>query len=262
LQYDHLFFVDVNDGIIPFYKSNNIKEDERLYYVAISRAALSINIMYNKKPSRFLFYHKDFLIDEKPKYKNVSSKEFNSNLIIEKMEKLYQFRKHELSQFNIIATNLEIIKIPNFIKNNNLIIEYNTFLYLLLSRNTINYEKISKLKEFEFKFNRIILFIDNYLDLSKTINLHEIYVIACALSYIENKKRLKGYLLYNNQKLLNKKDIKTINKISNMKDLCIFYKNSNIQEYLYKLDNINEQKIIDIINWKMIQLSSKNKESK
>ena len=73
LQYDHLFFVDVNDGIIPFYKSNNIKEDERLYYVAISRAAVSINIMYHKKPSRFLFYHKEFLSleesKEKPKYK-------------------------------------------------------------------------------------------------------------------------------------------------------------------------------------------------
>lgn len=262
LQYDHLFFVDVNDGIIPFYKSNNIKEDERLYYVAISRASLSLNIMYHKKPSRFLFYHKDFLIDEKPKYKNITSKELDSNLIIEKMEKFYQFRKNELSKFNIISTSLESIKTPSFIKKNDLIIEYNTFLYLLLSRNSINYEKISRLKEFEFKFNGISLFIDNYLDLSKTINLYEIFIIACGLSYIENKQRLKGYLLYNNQKLLNKKDIKIINKLLNMKNLSIFYKNSNIQEYLFKLNNINEQIIIDIINWKMIQLSSKDKEFK
>ena len=263
LQYDHLFFVDVNDGIIPYYKSNNIKEDERLYYVAISRAALSIDIMYHKKPSRFLFYHKDFFLEEKkPKYKNIQSKELNSDTIVEKMEKYYQFRKNELSTFDIKSKKLESIKIPLFIKKNDLMIEYHTFLYLLLSRNFIEQNKIHKLKEFEFKFQGITKCIDSYFDfniLEKDI-LHEIFIMACGLVYIENRKRLKGYLLYNNQKLLNKKDFSIINKIKKINFNHIFYKNANIQEYLIKLDSFLDQQqinIIDIINWKCIYLNKK-----
>jgi len=260
LQYDHLFFVDVNDGIIPFYKSNNIKEDERLYYVAISRAAVSINIMYHKKPSRFLFYHKEFLLledsKEKPKYKNIKCNEIDSNLIIQKMEKYYQFRKNELSKFEIKSESLQSIKIPTFIQKNDLMIEFNTFLYLLISRITIEHKKILSLKEFEFKFKGISEFIDHYLDLSqKKLDISKIFIIACVLVYKENKKRLKGYLLYNNQKLLIKKDLKIIEKIFDItktNTVNIFYKNSNIQEYLFQLDNIYEQIIIDIINWKLI----------
>lgn len=260
LQYDHLFFVDVNDGIIPFYKSNNIKEDERLYYVAISRAAVSINIMYHKKPSRFLFYHKEFLLledsKEKPKYKNIKCNEIDSNLIIQKMEKYYQFRKNELSKFEIKSESLQSIKIPTFIQKNDLMIEFNTFLYLLISRITIEHKKILSLKEFEFKFKGISEFIDHYLDLSqKKLDISKIFIIACVLVYKENKKRLKGYLLYNNQKLLIKKDLKIIEKIFDITKtnaVNIFYKNSNIQEYLFQLDNIYEQIIIDIINWKLI----------
>lgn len=264
LQYDHLFFVDVNDGIIPYYKSNNIKEDERLYYVAISRAALSIDIMYNKKPSRFLYYHKDFFLEEnKPKYKNIHSIEIDSNsMILEKMEKYYQFRKNELSKFYVESKNLESIKIPIFIKNNDLMLEYNTFLYLLLSRNCIDQNKILKLKEFEFKFHTISKCIDSYFNfnLSERDILHEIFIIASGLVYVENKKRFKGYLLYKNQKLLNKKDLGTINKIYKENTDHIFYKNSNIQEYLFKSDSFLDQQqinIIDIINWKCINLKRK-----
>lgn len=265
LQYDHLFFVDVNDGVIPFYKSNNIQEDERLYYVALSRSALSINIMYDKKPSRFLFYHKDFIEEKKPKYKSIQSNNVheNSELIIEKMEKYYQFRKNELSNFNIISTKIKEIKIPAFIKNNDLIIEYNTFIYLLLSQNVNdNTKKILKLKEFEFKFNGISKIIDLYVQHSiENLNVNEIFIIACGLVYLENKKRLKGYLLYNKQKLLNKKDFFVIqNLITNNHKINVFYKNSNIQEYLLKSDTILEQTIIDIINWKTIQISFKDKD--
>lgn len=256
LQYDHLFFVDVNDGIIPFYKSNNIQEDKRLYYVAISRAALSINILYNKKPSRFLFYHKDFLEEEKQKYKEIKSNEIDQSIIIEEMDKYYQFRKNELSKFVITSENLPSIKIPSFIKKNDLIIEYNTFLYLLLSQKIIDKNKILELKKFEFKFNGISKYIDMYLDLNLNLNFRAIFIIACALVYLQNKKRLKGYLLYKNQKILNKKDFFIINKIlNNIINKTIFYKNSNIQEYLFKSDNIYEQTIIDIINWKIIKLN-------
>lgn len=259
LQYDHLFFVDVNDGIIPFYKSNNIQEDKRLYYVAISRAALSINILYNKKPSRFLFYHKDFLEEEKQKYKEIKSNEIDQSIIIEEMDKYYQFRKNQLSKFVITSENLPSIKIPSFIKKNDLMIEYNTFLYLLLSQKIIDKNKILELKKFEFKFNGISKYIDMYLDLNLNINFHAIFIIACALVYLQNKKRLKGFLLYKNQKILNKKDFYIINKIlnfnNNIINKTIFYKNSNIQEYLFKSDNIYEQTIIDIINWKIIKLN-------
>lgn len=220
--------------------------------------------MYDKKPSRFLFYHKDFTEEKMPKYKNINCNEINSDAIIDKMEKYYEFRKNELSKFNIVSTKIQEIKIPSFIKNNDLIIEFNTFLYLLLSQSFIDKHKILKLKEFEFKFNGISTCIDQYLELSiQKQNINNIFIIACALVYFENKKRLKGYLLYNKQKLLNKKDLSIIQKlVSNQNQINIFYKNSNIQEYLLKSCNITDQIIIDIINWKMIQLSSKDKEFK
>ena len=69
-------------------------------------------------------------------------------------------------------------------------IEYHTFLYLLLSRNFIEQSKIHKLKEFEFKFQGITKSIDCYFDfniLEKDI-LHEIFIITCVLVYVENKK--------------------------------------------------------------------------
>lgn len=271
LQYDHLFFVDVNDGIIPYYQSNNINEDMRLYYVAISRAAVSIHIMYDKKPSRFLFYHKNFHLDQsikKMKYKDIQNTSLDDqDIIINKMEKYYQFRKNILSNFNIKEEKIKNIKIPSFINNNNLFIEYNTFLYLLLIRNNTNvkqdfYDKINKLKNLEFKFNNISNYIQNYFNnqFHNQDILHQIYIIACALVYVENKKRLKGFLLYQNQKLINKKDFYVINDLIKKLHLVqnIFYLDSNIQDYLFKLDIIQEQIIIDIINWKLIHIQKNN----
>lgn len=275
LQFEHLFFVDVNDGIIPYYKTNNIKEDERLYYVAISRAILSIHIMYDKKPSRFLLYHKDFYTKENNKYKKLRNIEIDSNEIIDRMELFYQFRKNQLSKYKIESVNISPIKIPSFIIKNNLEIEYNTFLFLLLERlsnikntnyhnldnNSKNINNILRLKQFDFKFKNISQYIDNYFNdnIDFYLILHEIFIIACGLVYLENKKRLKGYLLYTKQKLINKKDLLTIKKlIFDIKEINyyhIFYSNSNIQEYLFKQQNISEQIIIDIINWKKITIN-------
>ncbi len=63
LEFREVYLPDVNDGVYPFYKNKHLPDDERadrdvqdcqLLYVAATRAAERLTILYDRKPSRFL----------------------------------------------------------------------------------------------------------------------------------------------------------------------------------------------------------------
>ncbi len=47
LEFKHVFIIDVNESYIPHNKADNIEEERRLFYVAITRAIESLNIYYS-----------------------------------------------------------------------------------------------------------------------------------------------------------------------------------------------------------------------
>ena len=64
LEYETVFLIDVNEGIVPYHKSvldEEIEEERRMFYVAMTRAKTYLNIFYVKEryskvmePSRFI----------------------------------------------------------------------------------------------------------------------------------------------------------------------------------------------------------------
>lgn len=46
LEYDHVFVVDVNHDVLPHKRNDNLEEERRLLYVAITRAKEKLNISY------------------------------------------------------------------------------------------------------------------------------------------------------------------------------------------------------------------------
>ena len=64
LEFDRVFIMDVNDGIIPYRKASgerDVEEERRLFYVGMTRARKELSLFYieerhEKKmdPSRFL----------------------------------------------------------------------------------------------------------------------------------------------------------------------------------------------------------------
>ncbi len=64
LEFDHVFLVGLNEGQFPFFNTDNLEEEKRLFYVALTRARESLNLTYSNfdrwgRPSaksRFLGY--------------------------------------------------------------------------------------------------------------------------------------------------------------------------------------------------------------
>jgi len=54
LEFDHVFVVGASEGVLPHKNSDNIDEEARIYFVAVSRAAKTLHISYAGKPSRFI----------------------------------------------------------------------------------------------------------------------------------------------------------------------------------------------------------------
>ena len=46
LEYDHVFVVDVNNDVLPHKRTNDLEEERRLLYVAITRAKDKLNVSY------------------------------------------------------------------------------------------------------------------------------------------------------------------------------------------------------------------------
>ncbi|MBI3430114.1 MAG: ATP-binding domain-containing protein, partial [Actinobacteria bacterium] len=53
LEWEHVFLVGVNEGILPT-NENAVEEERRLFYVGITRAKRHLNLSYRSTPSRFL----------------------------------------------------------------------------------------------------------------------------------------------------------------------------------------------------------------
>ena len=64
LEFDHVFLVGLNEGQFPLYRTEDMEEEKRLFYVALTRARQSLNLSYSNfdrfgRPSaksRFLDY--------------------------------------------------------------------------------------------------------------------------------------------------------------------------------------------------------------
>ena len=52
LEWDHVFLVSVNDGILPMGEA--IEEERRLFYVGLTRAKKTVHLSYSGEPSEFL----------------------------------------------------------------------------------------------------------------------------------------------------------------------------------------------------------------
>ncbi len=52
LEWDHVFLVSVNDGILPL--GNEVEEERRLFYVGLTRAKRTVHVSYSGEPSEFL----------------------------------------------------------------------------------------------------------------------------------------------------------------------------------------------------------------
>jgi DNA helicase-2/ATP-dependent DNA helicase PcrA len=59
LEFDHVFIVGVNEGVLPHEKSmlrlEEVEEERRLMYVAMTRAKKTLYILFHSYPSRFLY---------------------------------------------------------------------------------------------------------------------------------------------------------------------------------------------------------------
>jgi DNA helicase-2/ATP-dependent DNA helicase PcrA len=52
LEWDHVFLVSVNEGILPMGAA--IEEERRLFYVGLTRAKKTVHLSYSGEPSEFL----------------------------------------------------------------------------------------------------------------------------------------------------------------------------------------------------------------
>jgi DNA helicase-2/ATP-dependent DNA helicase PcrA len=59
LEFDYVFVIGVNEGVLPHEKSmsreEEVEEERRLMYVAMTRARKRLYLLFHSFPSRFLY---------------------------------------------------------------------------------------------------------------------------------------------------------------------------------------------------------------
>lgn len=72
-EWNNVFVVGVKQGILPHKESDNLAEEERIYFVACSRSAQKLHISFYDNPSQFLNPHVDRIVEFEKEEPNVSS---------------------------------------------------------------------------------------------------------------------------------------------------------------------------------------------
>ena len=63
VEADNIFWVSVNEGQFPHIRANDIEEERRLAYVAISRTKKNLYISYLSMNKRKIAFPSEFLLD-------------------------------------------------------------------------------------------------------------------------------------------------------------------------------------------------------
>jgi hypothetical protein len=233
LEFDNVFIIDLNYNIFPSSLCNDIEEERRLFYVAITRAKNNLILCYTKdNPSLFL---NEIIDDRKSNDIIIKNCIIKENIIKERIIKrnynlLELIRRLEIKDYNKIKeifdyTRWEIkeekinnkISDNNFFKNN-----------LILSNiGMIFYDFIKT-----FIFRSILLYNKKEIECLDYIFI-SLYEIKYNLKILKNEIGKKWVDKKYGTKLLNRDD-EYINNIINYID-----KHNDIKN---KIDNINIEK--------------------
>ena len=163
LEWDHVFLINASDDIFPKIKNEKtIEDDRRVFYVAITRARKSINILYNsnlKTPFVTRFVSEldpslyDF-IDFKPEYNRKSDMDFYylDKSVTKLIENLDGDDYTLLKKEGIIPMINDIPKIrihaphayTSIITSDNLYSDFGTFIDLYITREITKHFKLKK----------------------------------------------------------------------------------------------------------------------
>lgn len=223
-EWDYVFFIGVCDNVLPFGSSNDIEEEKRCYYVGCSRAKMGLFILFDrKKPSFFLSYHKQFRIFNKSKSISVPELHTKTSVkndeeeesIISKYEERNALRERIKNVFRIETQRInEPFTMDKMYEQNNLEYEFYCTCHLFVIRECVSPTNICLLSDIQkiltkikslayytqdFFLNQNIQIINesfsNFFNGSKKSKdiVFSLFVVACSLSYLTNKKKLIGF---------------------------------------------------------------------
>lgn len=215
-EWDNVFFIGLNDCIIPNPRSD-FDEEMRLYYVGCSRARSKLFMMFHLSPSCFLSFHKQFRMDHKKQMNTALSTPCDDSVdserfrIVEKMTQVKNVRNQILQTHNFKRVEYGRIKPPKYFSDNNIADEFFQMLYLYYMRGfcrcredrvIVIADYMNRIKKKLEKGNvylqqkKKILdeSYNNFLSEKASVDVkQDLYNISCAISFLARKEKMDGF---------------------------------------------------------------------